>query len=102
MHNKTKKTEGNNIIFIFCISIYLLIGFVNRFTSWFKGDLTWYKYLMNIPIILIGIFCQIYPAVYIQNKLEKWGMYEDKANEIAVIVWLILLFTWYFLFMFEY
>lgn len=97
-NDDVKKAEENTPLFWICIGIYFILGIVFRFTDFLRGDVPWYHVLIIAPFGLIGLLMQIYPCMYIEAKLKKWGMRPDKANKVATLFWLGCLAVWYLVF----
>ena len=89
-----EEEEYSTTIFLFCIAAYLTIGFLIVFTDILNFSMKWYHYIIIAPLGIIGFLMQLYPAKYIEYKLKKWGLHEDKANSVAAGSWYGFLILW--------
>jgi len=95
------KTEKNPSLFLICVGLYLLFGLIYKYSDLLKGPLRWYHVVILMPMGIVGLFMQIYPYDYIKVNLKRWGMYENKADTVAFILWIAFLILWYFIFIFN-
>lgn len=92
------ESDESTPLFLICIGLYLCFGLIYKFTDWLRGSWRWYHYVIIAPMGIIGLIMQIYPFGYIEAKLRKWGMFEDKAERVAFIFWIGCLVLFYFIF----
>ncbi|GEM_PF-6740464 len=96
--NLSKDFDIVTIVLGLIILIVMIYVFKN--TSFFVGQLKWWKYLIIIPMfpisIILGIGVPFSLGNYIKHKLKNYGMFEDKADLISIIVVFIIIGIFYY------
>ena len=54
----------------------------------------WAWAILYIPIAVLGFFMQIIPGIYIKKTLKSWGVYEEKADSVAWMIWIGFIFLY--------
>lgn len=86
-------------MFVLGIICYSIFSILIKYTSFFEEPITWWKFLLLVPMIPTGFVATIGLGsninIFIKHKLKSWGMFDDKASNVSFIIMFVVYGIWY-------
>jgi len=92
------KESTSTVLFFLCLCVYIIPPLIAKQIEPILNSIDGWWWLLAMPLFLIlsllGFMAQIYPPVYIKDKLKSWGMREDKAERIFIVWFCLFVVYW--------